>query len=180
MRRLTLAPRLCFNKGLIEREANMDYEQATALLRYDEETGLLWWKKPGIKRILWRPAGHKDRHGYIRIMVDYKMYLAHRVIWLLNYGEWPKDQLDHIDRDTSNNRLNNLRDVSNSINQRCAKTKYHTGSGERGITVNACGTVSLRLQGKTIGTYNTLREARQAKEEHNEEVYPHRGTTSNS
>lgn len=158
----------------------MDYEQATALFRYDEETGFLWWKKTGMGRQISKPVGCMDHLGYKRVMVDYKMYLTHRIIWLLNYGEWPKDQIDHIDRDPSNNRLNNLRDVSRSINSRCAKTKYHTRSGERGITVNGCGTVSLKLQGKTIGTFNTLREARQAKEKHNADIYFNGGTTGDS
>lgn len=42
--------------------------------------------------------------------------LAHRLAWLLHYGEWPRGDVDHINRNRSDNRITNLRDVSRSTN----------------------------------------------------------------
>lgn len=91
-----------------------DYEKFSELLRYDN--GQLFWRKCKPGRQISKPAGHADRHGYRRIMLDYKMYLAHRIIWLLHYKEWPKGFIDHIDGNPRNNKLENLRDVSHSEN----------------------------------------------------------------
>ena len=46
------------------------------------------------------------------------MYIyVHRAVWALVHGSWPKYQIDHIDRDPSNNRIENLRDVPGGVNQ---------------------------------------------------------------
>lgn len=91
-----------------------DYEKFSELLRYED--GHLFWKKCKPGRQIGKPAGHCDRTGYRRIMLDYKMYLAHRIIWLLHYSEWPVNYIDHIDGNPRNNKIENLRDVSHSEN----------------------------------------------------------------
>lgn len=96
----------------------VDFAYVLKHFRYDPNTGHLYWKKGKDGRQLHKPAGHADRTGYRRVMINYKMYLAHRLIWLLHYGEWPKQHIDHIDGNPGNNRLENLRDVSRSVNLR--------------------------------------------------------------
>jgi len=51
-------------------------------------------------------------------------YKAHRVVWALHYGEWPKGEIDHINGDPSDNRICNLRDVPHSKNQKNLKRRY--------------------------------------------------------
>ena len=53
-----------------------------------------------------------NSNGYIRVYIKSKEYLAHRVCWFLNYEEWPKKSIDHINRIKTDNRLNNLREAS--------------------------------------------------------------------
>ena len=60
----------------------------------------------------------KTTKGYIRVRIKRTEYYAHRLAWLYVYGEWPKDQIDHINRDKSDNRITNLRDVTCSENNR--------------------------------------------------------------
>lgn len=56
-------------------------------------------------------------NGYTYVTTKFKTkVLAHRLAWLLHYGEWPEGDVDHIDRNKSNNRIDNLRDVSRSQN----------------------------------------------------------------
>lgn len=140
-----------------------DFEKFNELLRYDKETGLLWWKQPKPGRQLGAPAGSKDKKDYIRIMINYRMYAAHRLAWLLYYGEWPKGVIDHIDRDCSNNKISNLRDTDHSTNMRNAKAKKDNKTGVRGISEHK-GMYALRLQGVYIGSYVTIEAAIAAKE----------------
>jgi len=61
---------------------------------------------------------HTDGYIYCVVRLDKKPYalLAHRLAWYLHYGELPNNQLDHIDGDKSNNKIDNLRDVTNQQN----------------------------------------------------------------
>ena len=73
------------------------------LLEYNPETGELKFKANG------KQAGTEQNTG-IRICINYKRYLAHRLIWVLMTGEDPKElTVDHINRDNKDNRWANLR-----------------------------------------------------------------------
>ena len=81
------------------------------LLNYDPDTGDFTWKVSTSNRVrVGQVAGTLRHDGYIRIKVNGKLYLAHRLAWFFVYGVWPVEFLDHIDQDKSNNRINNLRE----------------------------------------------------------------------
>lgn len=61
-------------------------------------------------------AGCKDDEGYVYIRVDYRAYRAHRLAWLYMTGTFPVNVIDHIDGNPANNRIENLRDVTNAVN----------------------------------------------------------------
>lgn len=71
-------------------------------------------------------AGHKKNEeigyitskGYKAVLVDGKKHLVHRLIWLWHYGEFPKETIDHINHDKLDNRIENLREVSNAENHK--------------------------------------------------------------
>lgn len=105
------------------------------LLHYDSETGIFIWKDRPIYSIekfhssTWntryagKKAGVLTKDGRIRITINYKRYLAHRLAWLYIYGSFPKNQIDHKDGNPLNNKINNLREANhseNSQNQRKA------------------------------------------------------------
>src|SRR5512135_183213 len=91
-------------------------DEARKLISYDCDTGLITWKVSRGKAKSGDIAGYVNGEGYICIKIKGKMYLAHRLAWLMNYGEWPNGIIDHIDHNKQNNSLENLRDVSFSIN----------------------------------------------------------------
>ena len=63
-------------------------------------------------------AGCKTGNGYIRISVYRKLYLAHRLAWMYVTGEWPEYQIDHINRNRSDNSFINLREATISDNHK--------------------------------------------------------------
>lgn len=91
-------------------------DEVRGLLDYDPETGLFRWRKPGKGRISChrRFTGYVNKKGYVIIGIKYRPYLAHRLAWLWMTGDWPRGQLDHKDRNRSNNKWHNLREATSS------------------------------------------------------------------
>jgi len=88
-------------------------------------SGLRWIKSPSRSIPPYQPAGSCDSRGYYRIQLRGRQYGCHRIVLLLN-GIHPSEgrtQVDHIDRNRSNNLVSNLRWVTPSVNlQNCQVT----------------------------------------------------------
>lgn len=83
-----------------------------------------------------KPAGSYNRDGYRKLVIDRAVHSAHRIAWLITYGEWieyPAFEIDHINGDRTDNRLCNLRKVSKSDNQRNAGKRRNNTSGVHGV-----------------------------------------------
>jgi hypothetical protein len=95
-------------------------ERLRETLHYDPETGAFTHRHSRTRGrrpvVAGDVAGCLLNTGYRSIRVDGKAYLAHRLAWLYVYGEWPNLQIDHINGNRSDNKLKNLRQVSNAIN----------------------------------------------------------------
>lgn len=94
----------------------MTYERLKELLHYNPETGIFTRK---ICRRGWRAgslAGTKAPDGRIKIFINGKLYFAYRLAWLYTYGKWPDGEIDHINGNPSDDRIENLRDVDRQIN----------------------------------------------------------------
>lgn len=71
-------------------------------------------------------AGSPSNKGYMRIMADGVRYLSHRLAWLYVYGEFPADQIDHVNGNKADNRLSNLRQATNGENLQNYKNRKGT------------------------------------------------------
>ncbi|MDE2436463.1 MAG: HNH endonuclease [Sphingomonadales bacterium] len=78
-------------------------------------------------------AGGVGNHGYIQVGFAGCRYMAHRIAWAIYHGAWPEDQIDHINQDRTDNRILNLRSVSQTENSRNAKMPKNNTSGFTGI-----------------------------------------------
>lgn len=109
-------------------------------LSYDPETGQLCWKAHPVMPAKWntrwagKPALYgRHRQGYCKGRIDGKMMYAHRVAWAIHHGAWPDGQIDHINHDTSDNRIANLREVSKRENARNLPLLRSNSTGVAGV-----------------------------------------------
>lgn len=142
----------------------MTQEVLKQLLIYDEATGDFFHRniRQGITSTSDR-AGTLD-NGYVKIGVSGKRYRAHRLVWLYVYGELPTLSIGHINHDRSDNRVSNLRLVSNSGNAQ-NMSKYKTNrSGITGVHWDKnrkSWEVQISVEGKNkfIGRFGDLDRA---------------------
>lgn len=116
--------------------AKLTARRVRALLTYDESTGVLRWQRRSGSRGAGAIAGCLAADGvrarYL-IGIDGKSYLLHRVIWLYVYGAFPAGQIDHINHDSSDNRLVNLRAASNQQNSWNQPLRKANTTGFKGV-----------------------------------------------
>lgn len=145
-------------------------------LAYDPGTGVFLWRNlPGndLKHRQWNAknsgqvAGSVSKRGYVNIGINGVVYQAHRLAWLYVYGEWPRGSVDHIDRNPSNNRIQNLRGANCRENSRNRRTPRHSKSGVKGVHWNKKlkrWRAGIRVDGKMIhlGHFNEIEDAEAA------------------
>jgi len=125
---------------------DLEYDPKKGVIKYLTKRGT---KNPG------DTCGNIDRHGYIRIHYKDKWFQGHRVAWALYHGDWPKGNIDHINRDKSDNRLENLRDAPQWVNNH-NKGKYPSKLGLRGVTRNKHlyqARICYKGKSKSLGYY---------------------------
>jgi hypothetical protein len=84
-------------------------ERLRERLHYDAETGVFTRRVGSGHAHAGDMAGSVHSTGYVRIGIDGGKYTAHCLAWLYVHGVWPSDQIDHINRNRSDNRIANLR-----------------------------------------------------------------------
>lgn len=136
------------------------------VLNYNPETGVFIWKIPTGKRTkVGSVAGSIRKDGYRPIKVDGHRYLAHRLAWLYQTGEWPTDVIDHINGDPSDNRIANLREASRFQNQQNQGVRKNNTSGFKGVSLSRgrwCAEIRVHGKKKSLGSFDTPEEAHAA------------------
>lgn len=113
----------------------LTHEELLALLIYCEITGIFRWRvsRGGVEA--GSVAGRiSPTTGYQEISINGKLYKAHRLAWLYVHGVWPSDQIDHIDRDKTNNRIANLREATSVENHRNMSKPSNNTSDHVGVS----------------------------------------------
>ena len=125
------------SEHIVPQRPELTAEYLRSILSYDPATGIFTWKVRTANQVkVGDVAGCPDGRGYLQIRVQSRKYLAHRLAWLYVYGEWPKGQIDHINRIRTDNRIANLREVSHKQNQQNRSKSSHNTSGHPGVHWN--------------------------------------------
>lgn len=93
--------------------------------------GLFWRISPIPKVKVGDRAGHHASNGYRNVVYRGKYYGEHRLIWLWVHGKWPDGEIDHINGARSDNKIENLRDVTVTQNNWNSRGKK-SGGGLKG------------------------------------------------
>lgn len=146
----------------------LTHELLLALLHYDPETGVF------IRRVSTAPramagsvAGDPDSKGYLRLRIDGKRYLAHRVAWFYMTGVWPPDEVDHKNLNRQENWWDNLRLADTQTNKWNRGAYANNQSGLKGAhyrRTNGNWAARIRVNGKNIqiGVFSTPEAAHAA------------------
>jgi len=116
-------------------ESLIKAHDARKYLDYNATTGEMRWK-------IWprtgRPSGREilttNAQGYRVVVLMGRQYRVHRVAWLMMYGKWPPELLDHANGNRTDNRLVNLREANRAENNRNRCMSRNNTSGFKGVT----------------------------------------------
>jgi hypothetical protein len=142
------------------------------LLNYNPETGALTWRyrdrrwfKSDRSFNSWnskhvgRPAlASRDTHGHLHGHVLGKLRSAHRVIFLWMTGRWPFGVIDHIDHDRTNNKWENLRDISAEENARNKALRSDNRSGQTGVRKSGTSWIA-QIGDEYLGSFESFEDA---------------------
>lgn len=149
------------------------------LLNYDAKTGDFSWAAPtrewfasdahwaafnSIKQNK-NPFADAHNQGYLLGTIGTVQLLAHRAVWAYCHGDWPRENIDHINHDRTDNRIANLRSVSQSENARNANRRSDNNSGYTGVCWSKSRkkwVAQIGLPGnitKPLGRYSLLEDA---------------------
>lgn len=151
---------------MVQQERVLTVERLKELLHYDPETGLFLRLASKPKSPIGSVAGNKLPRGYIEISIDGKSYYGHRLAWFYVYGAWPA-QLDHANRNTSDNRLSNLREATVSQNLANRRSMREGGRSYKGVSWDKrrnrwYARVQVNAVSKHIGYFHNETEAAKA------------------
>ena len=151
------------------------------ILDYDKDTGILTWKERKIGSPHWKDkdikafntkwagkeAGRLVKYNRAvscrrEVTIFGYKFRSYRLIWRMVTGEWPKDQIDHIDQDSTNDRWDNLREATDGQNMKNTPISKANTSGHVGVSERSNGKFRCRIQVDGIQyckTFDTKEEA---------------------
>lgn len=157
-------------------------ETLRKVFHYDPDTGKLLWNYRPVSEFLSQKEQQRwntryanthifttNNKGYLIVGLNKVRHTVHRIVWAIHYGTWPTYQIDHINRERWDNRIENLREVTNTENQRNRSKQRNNTSGHNGIRKSINGKWEVRkcwgITHYSLGTYNNLKDAIQARKQ---------------
>lgn len=161
----------------IDKDKELPIELLHECFLYEAESGAILWKHRPEHHFKTRAAyvnfnrdnagkivGSINNREYLLTRLMGKTYIVHRLIWALHYGVHPDGFVDHINGERSDNRIENLRIVTNEENIRNSKKYTNNTSGVVGIHKRKdngkyYAFISNGTKRVNLGQYQTLEEA---------------------
>lgn len=152
---------------------NLTQDKLKSLLDYNKNTGVFIWKIAESKRIkIGQVAGGINSCDYVAIKICNQTYLAHRLVFLYEFGEMPADQIDHVNRVRNDNRLCNLRQCTSSQNRVNSTKRRDNKSGYKGVHWFKTGQKWRSvIKSEHIGLFSSKDEAALAYNERAKELF---------
>ncbi len=143
-----------------------DVKRLEDVFMYDCSTGNILWKKPYRGKAVAGSVtkGFKSKTPYIFVTYKGRKYSAHRLAWMLFYGDYPDGNIDHIDGNGCNNKIENLRCISPSDNHKNKPMQSNNTSGHVGVrlikaTGKWCAEITSKRKKIFLGNYSDINDA---------------------
>ena len=165
-------------KQRIDRLTPEQIARMRSCLNYDPATGVFTRRVAARGARAGTIAGSRDPRGYIVIRVHGIRCWAHRLAWLFETGEIPVGDIDHINRDKSDNRIANLRAVDRSVNLHNRPAATRNTSGFKGVTWHKkagkwASRICVNYKNQHLGLFDEIEDACRARDEAEEKFNVH-------
>ncbi|AFM76575.1 HNH endonuclease [Enterobacteria phage vB_EcoS_Rogue1] len=116
-------------------------------------------------------AGTCNGLGYKRVMLFGKHTMVHHIVWIMHGNEIPKGmEVDHLDHDRRNNRIENLRLVDRGVNMRNKSTYRNSKTGHHGVTIRPDSgkyraKITINKKVINLGTFDSIDDAISARKD---------------
>ena len=145
-------------------------DELKKIFKYDSDTGMFERVSKRCGTRIGAYVGNVMPCGYLRIKVDGKLYLAHRLAWLYVHGKFPDAEIDHINGIRLDNKIINLRDVSKNENLINKRIYANSSSGITGVNWHKqhrkwSVVISINGERKHLGLFHDINLAKLCRQE---------------
>lgn len=134
--------------------------------QYDPCTGIIYRYKIMSQQFEAVTTTHKN--GYVEVKIKGRKTKGHHVAWFLHYNEWPTHEIDHKDRDNSNNKILNLRSsdrLTQAQNKNYYKNVSQYGRGVHAKYGKYYSVIQINGKQKHLGYFRNKEDAIKARRE---------------
>ncbi len=147
----------------------IDYDPATGVARWkDRDSNYAKFPNQWNSTNSGKALGCVNRYGYFQTSLLGKQYKVHRIVWAIHHGEWPTFHIDHINGIRTDNRIENLREATFSVNAKNQSKPKNNSSGVVGVD-RKNGKWRARISNNgfriDLGSFPTKKEAVYARRE---------------
>ncbi len=141
------------------------------MLSYDADTGVFRWRlSPRNRTKAGDRAGYHNGQGYLMVSVDGYKFRLHHLAWAFTHGQFPVNQIDHINRVRDDNRITNLREACQVINMHNTSKRSDNTTGVTGVYFRKDTQkyfAQINSHGKTyrLGNFERFEDAVKARKE---------------
>lgn len=160
-------------KNNLSKEASLSHEYLTDTFEYCPDTGIFTYRVyRGSRAVVGSRAGTLNSIGYRLIKIKEYLHLEHRLAWFYCFNEWPTGIIDHINKIRDDNRLDNLREVTEAENLQNMGISKRNSSGIKGVSLQSgkwCARIRINNKEIHLGRYHLKEDAAAAYNKYKED-----------